>query len=83
MPGGGQPEDGAPGRSPDGVALPASARPAGRALVVYGGAALGGLLVFVSGVVLVTPAVGLAGGVAFAALLTVQGRRAMRRRGPR
>ncbi len=82
MPGDHGPEGGAVPGAAD-VAGPASARPPGHALVVYGGAAVGGLLVFVSGAVLVTPAIGLAGGVVFAVLLAAQGRRAMRRRTPR
>lgn len=57
--------------------------PPGRALVVYGGAAIGGILVAVAGAVLVAPAIGIAGGAVFALIVIAQGRRAPDERPPR
>ena len=47
----------------------------GRKLVVYGGSIIGGFLVLLAGVVLVTPLVGVLGGLVFALSVLVQGRR--------
>jgi hypothetical protein len=56
--------------------------PPGRKVVVYGGAVVGGALVFLSGAVLVTPPIGLAGGIVFAMIVIAQGRRAPTERPP-
>jgi hypothetical protein len=56
--------------------------PPGRTAVVYGGALIGGLLVFLAGVVLVSPLIGAAGGVVFATIVIVQGRRPRGERPP-
>ena len=58
-----------PPRAPDLGASP------GRRVVVYGGSIIGGFLVFGAGVVLVTPLIGLLGGLIFAMSVLVQGRR--------
>lgn len=57
--------------------------PPGRKFVVYGGSVIGGFLVFLAGVVLVTPLIGLAGGLVFAMIVIVQGRRPPSERPPR
>jgi len=49
--------------------------PPGRTAVVYGGAVIGGLLVFLAGMTLVTPLIGVAGGLVFAMIVIAQGRR--------
>lgn len=56
--------------------------PPGRAVVVYGGALIGGLMVAASGAVLIAPPIGLAGGVVFAMILVAYGRRALDERPP-
>ncbi len=57
--------------------------PPGRTAVVYGGAAIGGVLVFLAGDMLVTPLIGLAGGIVFAMIVIAQGRRGPGERPPR
>jgi len=57
--------------------------PPGRTAVVYGGAVIGGVLVFLAGVTLVTPLIGIAGGLVFAMIVIAQGRRGPRERPPR
>jgi len=57
--------------------------PPGRKLVVYGGSVIGGVLVFLAGVMLVTPLIGLAGGLVFAMIVIAQGRRGPGERPPR
>jgi hypothetical protein len=49
--------------------------PPGRCVVVYGGSIIGGFLVFLAGDVLVSPLLGLAGGLVFALIVVAQGRR--------
>ena len=62
---------------------PDLADPPGRTAVVYGGALIGGLLVFLAGEVLVSPLLGIAGGLVFAMIVIAQGRRAPGERPPR
>jgi len=57
--------------------------PPGRTAVVYGGAVIGGLLVFLAGMTLVTPLIGVAGGLVFAMIVIAQGRRGPSERPPR
>ena len=57
--------------------------PPGRTAVVYGGAVIGGILVFLAGVMLVTPLIGLAGGLVFAMIVVAQGRRGPGERPPK
>ncbi len=57
--------------------------PPGRSAVVYGGALIGGLLVFLAGDMLVSPLLGVAGGLVFAMIVIAQGRRAPDERPPR
>lgn len=54
--------------------------PPGRTAVVYGGALIGGLLVFAAGSLLVGPPVGLAGWAVFAAVVIAGDRRGPTRR---
>jgi len=57
--------------------------PPGRGFVVYGGAIIGGLLVVLAGIVLVTPPIGVAGGLVFAIIVIAQGRRGPGERPPK
>lgn len=57
--------------------------PPGRTAVVYGGALIGGVLVFLAGDVLVSPLLGLASGLVFAMIVIAQGRRGPGERPPR
>jgi hypothetical protein len=57
--------------------------PPGRTAVVYGGAVIGGLLVFLAGMTLVSPLIGVAGGLVFAMIVVAQGRRGPGERPPR
>jgi hypothetical protein len=67
--------EGALVRTMEPAASPDLGDPPGRRLVVYGGSVIGGFLVFLAGVVLVTPLVGVLGGVVFALTVLVQSRR--------
>ena len=57
--------------------------PPGRTAVVYGGAVIGGVLVYLAGMTLVTPLIGVAGGLVFAMIVIAQGRRGPSERPPR
>jgi hypothetical protein len=62
---------------------PGADDPPGRTAVVYGGAIIGGLLVAVSGAILVATPIGIAGGLVFALVVLAQGRRPPGERPPR
>jgi hypothetical protein len=57
--------------------------PPGRTIVVYGGALIGGVMVFEAGSALVAPLVGVAAGLVFAMIVIAQGRRDPSERPPR
>jgi hypothetical protein len=80
---GGAAYEGALSRHIDPPPAPDLGDPPGRKAVVYGGSFIGGFLVFLAGVILVTPLIGLAGGVVFAMIVVVQGRRPPSERKPR